>query len=306
MSTAVAPYSPPSRTELANEIRQYAPAMYLYHACPEWLEMQIFGRSFWVPPHQEGEPLIEHPQARARGAHGEDLGPAMVKADGRLPVKDIYGILRDKKMLNRPIGVGLLEGQDAGSVVMFAVENYGERGIVWLRGDESDASRKTASRKLYIRFIRAWAEGERNARSEFLRRWQENKDNKGRVPPPPTPTQIRGQEILDTIATETRTGAEFICTVAYDWEGSTFEKYARHMKAAHGKIVTPPKDDGVEARPQGRGLSVNELEALENPTELEEGTPIAASGRGTRLPAMDPTSPAANRRRGPKPKPTKR
>jgi len=297
MSTAIAPYSPPSRAELAREIQVYAPAMYLFHACPEWLEMQIFGRSFWMPPHQDGESLVEHPIVRVRGTQGEDLGPLMVKADGKLPVKDIYGILRDKRMLNRPIGVGLLEGQDAGSVVMFAVENYGERGVVWLRGDDTDVSRKAASRKLYVRFIRAWAEGERNARAEFIRRWQENKDNKGRIPPPPTATQIRGQEILNTIATETRTGAEFICTICYGWEGGKFESYARHMKAAHGHVVQPPKDDTVKTRAQGRtALSAAELDALETPPP-DETTPIAASGKGTRLPAMDPTSPAAGRER---------
>ena len=275
MATALN-YSAPSRDQLAQDIRRYKPAMYLYQGSPEWLSMEIFGSTFWLPPHLQGEPEVEHPVRRIMDPNtGNPLGPEMVNADGMIAVRDVYGILRDKKMMNRPIGIGLLEGQDAGAIVMFAVENYGERGVVWLRGDETDDQRKDVSKKLYSRFIRGWAKSEQDTRAAFVAKFEQNVANKGRVPPPPTDNQIRAQEILDTIAVDRRSGAEFICTVAYDWEGNTWEKYARHMKAAHGRIEERPKDDTAERPGRARTVSAGEIAQLVNPPEGEgDRTPL--------------------------------
>lgn len=308
MATALVspPYNPPSRYELAQDIRQNAPAMHIYHACPEWLPIEVFGRTFWVPPHIEGEPTVEHPTRRARTAEGLDAGPEKHRANGRLAIKDIWGIIREKRS-NRPIGLDVLEGQTAGAIVVFMVENYGERGVVWLRGDDTDKGRMETSRKLYSRFIRTWAEGERSARAEFVRRWNDNKDNAGRVPPPPTPNQLRAQELIDQLATETRSGAEHICIVCYGWEGSSFEKYARHMKAAHGRIVQPPKDDTTNERAAGQRLSASEVGTLTAPP-AGEGLPVGegAAGPGVALGAaagIDFESPAVQGRSR---KPTKK
>jgi len=286
MATALN-YSAPSRDQLAQDIRRYKPAMYLYQGSPEWLSMEIFGTTFWIPPHLPGEPLVDHPVRRLIDpVTGNPLGPETVNADGMIAVRDVYGILRDKKMMNRPIGIGLLEGQDAGAIVMFAVENYGERGVVWLRGDETDLQRKDVSRKLYARFIRGWAQSEQAARAAFKAKWDENVVNKGRMPPPPTANQNRAQEILDSLSIDRRTGAEFICTVAYDWEGNTWEKYARHMKAAHGRIEERPKDDTAERPGRAKTVSAAEIAALVNPTEGEDVRtplqPLAAPPAGAR------------------------
>jgi hypothetical protein len=287
MATALA-YSAPSRDQLAQDIRRYKPAMYLYQGSPEWLSMEIFGSTFWLPPHLEGEPMVDHPVRRIMDSNtGNPLGPETVKADGLLAVRDIYGILRDKKMMNRPTGIGLLDGQDAGAIVMFAVENYGERGVVWLRGDETDNRAKDVSKKLYARFIRGWAKSEQDTRTAFVAMW--NVANKGRVPPPPTDNQNRAQEILDTLAVDRRSGAEFICTVAYDWEGNSWEKYARHMKAAHGRIEQRPKDDTAERPGRARTVSAAELAALVNPPEGESVRtplqPLATTGHSVNSPA---------------------
>ncbi len=150
----------PTREELAQDIRQHLPAMYLFHDCSEWLPMEIFGRTQFLPPYRKGLPLIPHPVLREiREVEGikRDVGPLMVQANGRLAVRDTYGIKRDPRT-NKPLLVTLLEGQNAADVVIFAVETYGERGVVWLRGDESDAERMEKSRKLYMRYVRAWAE----------------------------------------------------------------------------------------------------------------------------------------------------
>src|SRR5258706_9404650 len=171
----------PTREELAQDIRQHLPAMYLFHDCSEWLPMEIFGRTQFLPPYRKGLPLIPHPVLREiREVEGikRDVGPLMVQANGRLAVRDTYGIKRDPRT-NKPLLVTLLEGQNAADVVIFAVETYGERGVVWLRGDESDAERMEKSRKLYMRYVRAWAEGERTARAELVRRFFEKPANKG-------------------------------------------------------------------------------------------------------------------------------
>lgn len=309
MSTAVqAPirgYTPPSRTELAEEIRHYAPAMHLYQGSPEWVTIEVHGRLVHFPPDLGGT-LVDHPTKRDAAG-----GPARVPADGRIAVRDVYGILRDPRNANRPYGIGLLPGQESSAIVMYLVENYQERGIVWLRGDETDQVRIDASKKLYSRFIRGWAEEQRGARAEFVRNFQDKPQNKGLVPPPPTPPQIRAQEILDSISIEGRQGHEFMCTVCYGWEGASFETYARHMKASHGRVVEKPKDEGAENVGRARAIRGDELAELENPAPVEGAA--AAGPANTVIPgsgmSMAPTdsraggvpvdhdSPARNRRK---------
>src|SRR5258706_1008229 len=168
----------PTREELAQDIRQHLPAMYLFHDCTEWLPMEIFGRTQWLPPYQKDLRLVPHPVLRElREVNGVKRdAPLMVQANGRLAVRDTYGVKRDART-NKPLSVSLLEGQNAPDVVIFAVETYGERGVVWLRGDDSDAERMDKSRKLYMRYVRGWAEGERTARNELVRRFFENPAN---------------------------------------------------------------------------------------------------------------------------------
>jgi hypothetical protein len=285
---------PPSRDELAADIRHHLPAMYLFHDCPEWLVMEIFGRSQYLPPYRVGLPLIPHPVLRdIDPVTKQDLGPLMVQANGRLGVRDTYGIKRDPRS-NKPINVSLLEGQNAGDIVIFACENYGERGVVWLRGDESDVDRMDKSRKLYSRFVRGWAEGERTARSEMVGKFLALPANKGRMPPPPTPNQIRAQNILDSQDIRDRV-SEFICRTAYDWEGDKFENYARHMKAAHGITVPPQRDETADAPGPGKRLSQAEIDALTQ--GAGDGNPNAEipgagmSMEGSAVPTIDHTNP---------------
>jgi len=253
----------PTRDELAQDIRQHLPAMFLFHDCAEWLPMEVFGRTQYLPPYHKDLHLVPHPVLRQIDPDTKkDLGPLMVQANGRLAVRDTYGIKRDART-NKPLSVGLLEGQNAPDVVIYAVETYGERGVVWLRGDDSDAERMDKSRKLYMRFVRGWAEGERAARAELVRRFLDNPANKGRVPPPPKPNQIRAQEILDNQDSRERTAAH-ICLIGYDWEGDDWDAYARHMKAAHAQVVTRPRDDGAEPTTPAKNLSQAEIDALQD------------------------------------------
>lgn len=265
----------PTRDELAQDIRQHLPAMFLFQDCTEWLPMEIFGRTQWLPPYRKGLPLVPHPVLRTLDqASGREV-PLMVQANGRLAIRDTYGIRRDPRS-NKALNVGLLEGQNAGDIVIFAVDTYGERGVVWLRGDDSDAERMEMSRKLYSRYVRGWAEQERASRAEAVRKFFDNKANTGRIPPPPSKNQRRAQEILDSQDIRERSSA-YICVIGYDWEGDDFETYARHMKAAHGKVIEE-RDETADPNAPARVLSPEELDALEggeqDPTIHTVGQPI--------------------------------
>lgn len=260
MATA-AQYRAPSRDELANEIRSYAPAMCLYRGSPEWLRMEIGGRDFHIPPHLPGEPMIPHPTITEK-----DGEPRLVRADGKVGIRDVYGILRDIKNRNQPIGVGLLVGMDAGSLVMFAAENYKDAGVVFLRGDKSDDGRMEASRKQYQQHKLAWAKQEKDARAAVVKSVKDK--DPSAIPPPPTRNQIMAQEILDAAALSQRTGAEFICQVCWGWEGDSFEKYATHMLAAHGRRIQSPEQETTDAPGKATPINVAELEA---PVEATDG-----------------------------------
>jgi len=286
---------PPSRDELAADIRHHLPAMYLFHDCAEWLPMEIFGRTQYLPPYRAGLPLIPHPVLRDINPDTkQDLGPLMVQANGRLAVRDTYGIKRDPRS-NKPLSVGLLDGQNAADIVIFACDVYGDRGVIWLRGDDTDASRMDVSRKFYMRYVRGWAEGECAARLAQVGKFFENKENANRKPPPPTQRQIRARNILDNMDIRERS-AIFICQIDYDWEGDDFETYARHMKAAHGKIVKPPVDETVDPNTPAKVLSQAEINALvtsgageENPNAEVPGAGM--SMEGSTVPTIDHTNP---------------
>ena len=273
----------PTREELANDIRQHLPAMYLFQDSPEWLVMEVFGKSQFLPPYFKDLRLIPHPVLR-NVVEGVDRGPLMVQANGRLAVRDSYGVRRDPRT-NKPLSVGKLDGQDAGDIVIYAVDTYGNRGVVWLRGDETDEERMVMSRKLYSRHVRGWAEQERGARAEAVARFTSLPANKGRVPPPPTKNQIRAQEILDSQDSRERTSAH-ICTVCYGWEGDDFEVFKRHMWAAHKQNVTQV-DDAADPKEPANRLSPAELAALEggeqDPTIHGVGQPIIPDQRASAL-----------------------
>ena len=224
MSVAAPPL--PSHNDLLRELRANMPAMYLHNAGPEWFRLTFSSREYWMPPTLDGEPLVEHP-----------VTGYQVKADGTLAVRDAYGPTRNDQ--GRPNGVNPLKGHDAVSLIKYALEKYQKRGITWLQGNHTDEARKAAARKAYYKHIETWARQEVDARAEFVRKWQDQPNNKGRVPPPPKPTQVRAQEILDAGRDDKRSGAEFICKFGC-YETSDAEKFARHMRVNHAEVWAPP------------------------------------------------------------------
>ena len=233
--------------ELAEDIRQHARGMPLYNPDGRWFHFEYGGRQFWVPPDLGGK-ATEHPvETDAKGR------PLVVKGDGILEVKDQYGFLFEKPGSRKVTGYGLLPGMDAIAIVVYAQGNYGNRGIVWLRGDETDEDRKRFAKAQLVKAKRAWAEEEVQARAAFLEHWKRTPSHQGRIPPPPTVTQREAQEFLDSnLAADQRTGAEFMCPF-WDYETEDWDRYARHMRVAHGKQVTKarPAPGAPQTEPAG-------------------------------------------------------
>jgi hypothetical protein len=288
-------YTPPTRAEIVADLRRYAPGLEVYQPADEWLRIEFGGRDYWIPPDLEGD-LVPHPVLLEKGEDGEDV-PKMVPANGRLRIKDAYGYHRDRR--GRATGIGLLEGMDAGSWVSYALENYGHRGLVWLKGDDParDQKAQEAGRKLWYRYRKTWAEQEREARAAFIRNWEAIPGNKGRVPPPPTSQQIKAQEFLDAQRESGRTGAEFICPSGC-WEGSDFKKFQRHMRAAHGKDVADPKFDEDTTRRRAQPLTPEDVAALEREWTDEERAAYEAARAGAAGVGLTPNLSAERPQKG--------
>jgi hypothetical protein len=243
----------PSRTDLMQELRKAERPFILYHYGKEWRRIALCGSDYYFPPVIEGKkvPSPVHLDAEGKPIYFEADG-IIIDPQGQRGLRTCYGFIRNIRDKNRVIGYGPVPGMSHTDLVMLAVENYGEEGIVWLPGDETDAARKAASKRLYFQTARRQAEDNEASRQQFLRHWNSIASNRGRIPPPPTAVQRKAIEILDEIRKEERGGNEWICPHGCsDWK--EFDKYAAHMRTAHGKLVTPPTVDtgGPELRATG-------------------------------------------------------
>lgn len=236
----------PSEDQLADEIRKYAPAMFLYQPSDEWLTFEHGGRIYDMPPDLGGK-LVPHPRRR----DPKTLQPEMAKADGRLGVKDVYGMHRDQR--GQALGMGPFKGMESSSIVRFACGYYYERGVVWLRGDASDEGRKAAAKRIYGVWVRHWAEQQKAARDEFVNNFRRIEANKERRVPRPTAQQRRAQDILDMLSEGERAGTEYVCPMGCsEWSEDDYDKYERHMRVQHQKKVEPRKrkDETEEGAPR--------------------------------------------------------
>lgn len=268
----IATYTPET-LELERELQQSVPGLVIYRDAPEGFAFEIGGRHYWIPPDlHNDEAMVEHPfitecalcgvssVRSCSSPEAHEPQPLMVRADGRLEVKQVYGVLRDDK--GKPAGLGPLKGFDPIGLVRYVVNNYGRsQGCVWLKGDGTDRQRMKASRKLYLAGRIAWATQEVEARQEYVRRFELNPNNRGRVPPPPMPTQLRAQEILDEQDAETR--AEHICLVCYGYETDDPKAFARHMKRSHNRDWEPDKAESVARKETEAALERAAAEAAE-------------------------------------------
>lgn len=236
MSSAAHALSTPSQAEVFQEIREYSPAMRLYRGHDQWWKFEFAGRDYHVPPDIGGK-LTRHP-----------VTDEMVKGDGILSVRDIYGRMQEKGNRKFTGAIGLLEGQEVSAVLMFALTNHSDKGLVWLKGDSTDEARKKASRTMVRNFNKAWAEQQIEARAGFIENFKRFPKNAGKRVPPPSNDQRRAQRLLDSLAEQGAEGYEFVCEhMCSDFDN--FEDYARHMRVQHQKAVAAPGTPEPEPEP---------------------------------------------------------
>lgn len=228
----------PSAADLQTRVRRSLPKLLMYNPAEEWFVYEYGGVPYYFPPDLGEGRTTKHPVS------GE-----IVPADGRLAVSSRFGPLLHPTS-RKPIGNGSVPSHTAELIVTFFCENFAVRGITFLEGEPSiDKPRMEAAKKVYRNWRRASAQEVQNARAEFVNNWLNQPNNKGRIPPPPTPLQIQAQEFLDAMAEERRSEMAYVCQFGC-YETNDWKNYARHMRVAHSQVVTPPEtviEDAVVA-----------------------------------------------------------
>jgi hypothetical protein len=266
----------PTHEDLTRTLHQMERDMYVYNPAPEWVLIEHGGRPYWLPPDRGGV-AVDHPTLRERDAQGRDLGPLKVAADGRLGLKSAWGWLEYQR--GQGVKSGKLPGQDAWEIVKFMAEKHADRGIIYLRGDDSDVPRMTAAKKIYQANVRNWALEQQQARAEFVSHWRQQPGNKGsgKLPPPPTAIQLQAQELLDELGVERRDAAAFVCRVCFGYETADWEKFARHMAASHNRPNERREDYDAAAAGGAPDLDDDEEDDEEDD---DIAPPAARSGKG--------------------------
>lgn len=210
----------PTRDQIADEVRSLLPGMTLYRPSPDWWKFEFSAIEYWMPPDLPGAPKVPHPVT------GKN-----VRANGRILVKDRYGIYYDPKT-RRPIGRGPMKGEDTWSIVVHALQKWGPSGLVLLRGDDHDAPRIAQAHKKYRQSMRTWAEAQREARVAFCENFKKQPQNKDRPIPPPSARQRIAQEILDEFKEDAAGTFMYACESGC-YAGNDPVKFKRHLKANH-------------------------------------------------------------------------
>jgi hypothetical protein len=293
---ASVPMEVPSATDLMEEMRLNERPYVLYRYGEDWYTMEIGGILYRFPPVAPGK-SVPHPEQITVDENTGQAFHVMVPADGICKVLSRYGMNYSRRAdpktgLPAKLGFGPIVNekgqtdQTAVDLVKIALMNHAEYGVVWLNG-RNDEARKEASKKIYLKSIRQWAEQEESVRQAYVANFRANPTNRGRTVPPPSPSQRKAIDILDEIRGGQRTGAEYICPFGCS-EWDDWDKYARHMKNTHGKNELPPQArDGLgtaHAAPINYG---------ETPTDPEDEPPADPPAE----PVGRPLRPIANKRR---------
>jgi hypothetical protein len=223
-----------SRHDIEQQLRRSAPVRVAFWAGKEWLDVVVFERHYFFPPNLGGREIEDKLDPSKR-----------IKADGRLRISDNYVPVLDKKHNTR--GMRAEPGASADDVVAYLVENYGDRGVAWLRPEFTEAQTAAViaeAERRYAKANRSWAEQEIQARNAVVENWRKQPGNAGRdisSAPPPTATQKRAMEFLDSLAGVDEFGVQrgqYVCThEGYDTDDAAL--FARHMKASHGTDWSP-------------------------------------------------------------------
>lgn len=233
--------------ERMERLRDMAPSFEVYWPGDQWFFQEYAGNPIWIPPDLGGK-MVEHPVLR------NDLGgPKMVIADGIFHARDVYGYKYSKRAV--PINGNYqrkVESKNhllfqAKEIVEFLLKRNEQRGMGFLTGDEGqDAVLKRECRQKYQSAYRGWAQGEIDARREFLDRFK--KENPGVTTyPPPKKSQIRAEMLLNRMtADETAGSAAYVCECGM-FEHDDRETFELHLQMRHGKKLEAPEVKAPEA-----------------------------------------------------------
>jgi hypothetical protein len=226
-----------SRDEIAERIRKHQRGIILYSPHNKWRRAQALGGVVWFPPDLEGK-VVQHPFLT--DPNGE---PVLVKANGRVEVKDRYGYVYYRKAGLKP-RMAMLNGQDALAIAVHLVQKWPD--IVELSGESSDGKLIEQAKRNYRKMIATQAQRTWNGRQRDIAIFR--KENPGQDPPPPTTRQREAREILDASEGD-RPWKEFVCRHCWlDWD--ELEKYQGHMLKKHNAVIDDPSKPKKAAKPE--------------------------------------------------------
>jgi len=260
MATAALP-KPPSHQQFQQQLRRLMPGLTVYGPFDEWQDLRVFGLTLFLPPDLNGA-IEPHPQT------GE---PTV--CDGTLVIRDRYPTMVNPKTgaleAQKDSSGKAIEGQTAQAFVEYLThrEHYGQMGLVWLPGLRerdpkspdmlTDDEIKRLARQAYLEFQRKQDERILEARAEFKSNWEKHPAHRGTPCPPPNDRENAAMERLQE--RRLKKSIKYECDVP-DCPGyavDDWEKFSKHMKAAHDKVVKRSMYEGEIGGVSGAVASVS-------------------------------------------------
>lgn len=182
MATFAHKIAPPSHTEIMAQVVANMPALYVYNPSPYWIKQMAAGLWFYIPPDLGGKEIHHE-------IWSTEEKPVMVKADGILAIRSIYG----KDKTKAPI-IG------ADGVISVLISSRGEMGLCFLPGGAQDVLIKKQAQGVWQQFRIFQAQRELAAWGEKLNKHNLNPATKGAFPPIPSKAVLEAMVFLDEYA----------------------------------------------------------------------------------------------------------
>jgi hypothetical protein len=293
MSTQNVPASslkPPSQAEIMRLLRERMPGLAIYNPATEWLRMQVHGIEHFLPPDLDGA-VEPHPTTGIP-----------TRCDGTY-------LVRGRFLTQKDASGKVIEGQDAQSIVAYVIhrERFGDMGVVWLpgRSEEEDEALKALGREKWLEFQKKADDRIIERRREFKANWEKNPSRQGVPVPPPTAAENAAMERMQE--RDERKAYGFECSVddCPGYATDEWDKYVKHMAAAHKITARRTKNNVVTLTNQaGDTLTEQPMAALDgkpvevkgDDSEASDETAQGLAAAAQELPASKPV--AAGQGRG--------
>lgn len=225
----------PRPDELEKRLRELHPGLVIFQPSSEWLPTEVFGLTFFMPPHLPGQ-WAEHPVKVDQNGQ-----PLKVLCDGRL-------VLRNRYLTQKDSSGKVIDGQDAASMVKYLCHpnQYGQLGVVWLPGISRDEDQQQidASIAAFSVFQRKQDEDIVAARAAFKAAFKNNPKHKGLLVPPPSPKENAAIERLESARFSGASVETYSYSCQHDdcpgYATNDWQKFSLHCKRAHDIEVESP------------------------------------------------------------------